>query len=425
MRTHNRDAQLAQHPIRTLSFACLPFSTLSSAKRATLSSFALYLNSLDEFPEHIGILNHRVSEGATWPGFLIIVVLGTFMMLIPTHTTYTRAIKKLRPDSRETEEIKKCCHITIHLVGCFLSAIYKAAVRSTSFTALLMQPFTAEIAKTKFPYLYVYLALSIPFFVGSFVSEFALNAGYIRSIEKMFKRLFQPINSCLSSHCLLHFVSWAIRHALTLPHNIANTALYFNAATKFLKSVDILDHRLGSGSWWEFLVLAVPIIGSIGMFLITQYAYAKKIQSLVTQPNQTNQKKWHAVHIDFHAIHVAAYKTVINSLSLISLSYSIMKRLTPGAGAEAQIWALRMVLGCALAIACSRGTFLSQFSILKFDRPTKDSFFAHSLCKVLRLKAEPTDAASDTNRDDDPGQEEEDPLLSRVEVDRNYGIQSL
>jgi len=379
-------------------------NTLILAPTATISTYTTYLNSPDEFPEHIGLIEGRLSTGDHWGWFYGLILPFSIFMLIPAFVTFVEVIDKLfqnfqtpnatdnnRQNSQEQKSYGCCEFISdvgslLFLGLCLFSALYKALVRSSSFMALLKQVFNLSIPVSSI--------LALPA-LGSFFSDFALNISSISFAKERFKACCPLVskNNLTRGIPILSFVFWIARHLLTLCYNLPNTALYFNAFTAFLKSIDLRDHRLGGegSAWWEYALLTIPIAGSVVMAIATQLSYEKKLQDIsakqVKEDALDDSQKICPKLCTFVTAHAALYKAFTNSLSLISLTYSITKQLRPDMSK-----AILRTIGSVFAILCCTGTLLTQYSILKFDLPKKESCLGRNvLCCLFSKKTPPVD----------------------------------
>jgi len=308
-----------------------------------LSNLALYFESSNEFPEHMGWLDQRLSESSVGyqVGFFSIILICLSFLACSNQPAYFKTISDLRPSSRNKadestlEKILKKRDLVVPGIG----ATFKGLVSSTSLLARLNSPFGWTIA-----------AICLP---GNVLAQFSVFA--------------KPFVEKLNWHWPF-WPRWIIANFLALSYNIPNVALYFNTGDEFLEHVGVIDHRLTEGDTaWEHSLVALLVFFSLVMLISQQPTFSGSIADLATNPNKTKEEK--GCNMNFYNRYkhsylgtyiapgiTAFYRTIITSLSLLADLY-----VPTGS------W----VVGTAVASICFPGNAIAQFSILKPSKQHK------------------------------------------------------
>lgn len=335
------------------------FATILAAMFTTMN-VALYFQSSNEFPEHIGLTNHRLSEfNKDNTGQLILFSFICFFCALLGYSnqkSYSYHINKTLPkpnDQRrsllistkllETEEDRPPNPTRFDLTQAAISSAFKAVVASTSLAALLKNTAGSFWA----------IAVSVLCAPGNFVAQFAIFAA----------PLLKTYNIPLG-----YKTRWFFAHLLTWFYNVPNTALYFNAGDVFLRLINVLKNRLIEGQTaWEYGLLSFLVISSAFLLFSTQRSYSKKIANIFTDPNKENtidishfeNNSWRNVwdkltpFFQFDSCYTAVYKAIINYISLVATLFSFTKHLG---------------ISFTLSSICLIGNLYAQFSILKPER---------------------------------------------------------
>ena len=329
--------------------SCLPtsiswryFFTHILTAMFNISNLALYTNSPDEFLNHYGTINSRLSEGDGLEKFGFGVILLFVVILGYTNQkTFFKRIDRILPNYQEgerddTDQESLTNREKCDLVLISISAIYKGLVASSSLLALLKTKSTSAG-----------WSIASICLLGNILSQFAILAK-------------KEVTKKLDLH-LSYWPRWITVHLLTLTYNLPNTALYFNAADAFLEHIDVLDHRLSKGSdAWEQGLVAMIWIFSAVLLISTQRAYAKEVADVFTnsKENISNEEPQYGqyyhdkcrVGILIETYITSFYKSANNGLSLLSLVYA----------------ATNSLVGATLISVCFLGGgFLAQYSIFK------------------------------------------------------------
>ena len=322
-----------------------------------LSNMGLYIESPNEFGEHYGLIDHRLSQfGKDNAGQIVLfstIVFFTLVLGYSNQKSYSYHIDRALGKSRPSFDLERHPLIDepkakngsgkLTFATSLISGFYKATVASSSLAAFLKNTAGATSA----------IAVSAICAPGNFMAQFAIFAA--------------PLDKKYHWH-LSYKKRWFFAHLLTFFYNIPNVALYFNAGDEFLHHIGVLDHRLiDHEENWEYLPLVLLVVGSLFLFMSTQRSYSQKIADFFTDPdkeldsnNSQSENGWWQRTMDklqpFFAVESrvsAVYKAVINYISLVAVLYSFTSQL---------------VVSFVLASLCIPGNLFAQFSILKPGR---------------------------------------------------------
>ena len=308
-----------------------------------LSNLALYVTSPNEFREHYGTSDHRLSGGSPAEKAWFVAVLGfVSIQAYCNQKTYSKTIDRVLPNYRAENEAQDEDPSKYYVILSGISSLYKAAVTCSSLLTLTKSQLTLLKGSWNLATGWTLAAVCFP---GNACSQFAIFA--------------IPVVRRYHWH-LPYWPKLLLSHALALTYNLPNVALYFNLANAFLKNTKLLEHRLTEGhELWEQAVVIFLGFLSIVMFFSTQRTYSKKVAAVFTDPervspNGNERTSWTAAALHSVAMSIAGitacYKTAGTSLSLIALVFTFTHSLP---------------LSIAIIPLCLVGNLLAQFSIFK------------------------------------------------------------
>jgi len=310
-----------------------------------LSNLALYVDSPNGFLEHYGATDHRLSSGDTGEKIAFACILGfAAIQGYCNQQSYSKSIDETLPGYQKEEDTDPPL-LKRDLIAAGISAVYKAAVSSTSFVALSKGLFGFGVGAS--------WSLAAICFPGNAFSQFAI---FANRFEKKLNWHLSPQWRC------------GLSHTLAATYNIPNAALYFNAIDAFPKNINLLDHRLSKcDEPWEVAVVTVIGIFTAALLVSTQRSYSKKIADIFTNPEEVSQTEETSDRQTCQdkcrpLIYVASgmtafYKTAVTSLSLVALIYAAFNSRDAGA---------------TIASLCSIGNIIANFSIFKPQQQRSD-----------------------------------------------------
>lgn len=371
LKVNRRDAQIA---LLTLMY--------------NLSNIALYIESPNEFGEHYGLIDHRLSDwdqdDSLQKALFLGILFCSFVFLgVSNQKSYHKHISKLPPEKfpilmkffpeqlddnylqsyplLQEPESSTPPPSKVFVFISFMGALYKTTTSSASLAALV-KPWNETAG----------ISLGVITGLGNFVAQFAIFA------EPFVKKY----NIHISNH---YYCRTILSHTLTLLYNLPNAALYFNVGDEFLHHINVIDHRLSVGiAGWEYFLFGSLIVSSVFLLISTQRSYASKIANVFTdsekEPPETTYNEYSQLEkikdkltpfINFEACYTSAYKAAINYISLLATMYSFTNTR----------WA-----GFLVATLCAPGNLTAMFSILKPELSKKQqlecTFFSTHLPKV-------------------------------------------
>lgn len=319
------------------------------------SNSALYYESPNEFGQHYGLIDHRLSEFSkdTPAQFSLYSAILFFVAVLAysNQKSYAFHIEKATGKQNRALRYEEMPLLyspkpapkpsKFDLATSLVSSLYKASVAASSLAALLKNTMGPEWA----------IGASIVCSPGNFAAQFAIFAA--------------PIVKKYNLHIRNKWLRWGLVHALTLFYNIPNAALYFNAGDEFLHHIKLLDHRLiDHREHWEYLPLVFLIAGTGFLLFSTQRSYSKKIADIFTDPlqdqhsvdSQNENDRWNMLRnkaqpfFQFEARVTSFYKAVITYISLVGALYTFTDSFAAG---------------FVFSTLCFSGNLYAQYSILK------------------------------------------------------------